>query len=206
MKRLMLTGFEPFLHFPVNPTQQIVKLLDGQQLGPFQIMSVVLPVEFSRSAEVMLQKFQEWQPEVVVSLGLAAGRSKITPERIAINCCDGDPDNNGVRLEDEPIVADGPAAYFSTLPLREMVNVLKQHHIPAEISNTAGTYLCNLVMYRMLHFINQNQLSVLSGFIHLPATHELALMANQELPSWSLETLTEGVQLALEVISNQVGS
>ncbi|MBO8162828.1 MAG: pyroglutamyl-peptidase I [Brevibacillus sp.] len=198
MKKLLLTGFVPFLDYTINPSQQIVQALDRQQIGAYEVVGTILPVEFAKSAAVLLETYERVQPDAVISLGLAAGRERITPERVAINCNDGDADNSGVQVQDQPIAADGPAAYFSTLPIRRMVNRLLERNIPAEISNSAGTYLCNNVMYQMLHYLHQRQLDVPAGFIHIPASHELAAQMKRSIPSWSLDTLTAAIHTAIE--------
>ncbi|WP_417898665.1 pyroglutamyl-peptidase I [Bacillus haimaensis] len=201
MKKLLLTGFVPFLDFPVNPTEEIVKSLDGTTIGDYQIISKVLPVDFQQSEKDILQHYTEIQPDAVVSLGLAAGRTHITPERIAINCKDGAPDNNGVTCQDEPINPDGPDGYFSTLPIRAMVNHLTENGYPAKVSNTAGTYLCNNVMYAILHKIAEEhkQDQIKAGFIHIPASHDLAIQLKNS-PSWSQRDLTEAIRLALQTL------
>lgn len=197
MKKLLLTGFVPFLDNPINPTEEIVKALEGQIIAGFEVVGRVLPVDFAESATQCLKHVDEVSPDVVISLGLAAGRSKITPERIAINCRDGEPDNSGVRLQDAPIDENGPAGYFSTLPIREFVNASIEKGYPAAISNTAGTYLCNNVMYSVLHKIEQEQLPMRAGFIHIPASHELALQKSG-IPSWSLADLTAAIRAMIE--------
>ncbi|MBA2876151.1 pyroglutamyl-peptidase I [Thermaerobacillus caldiproteolyticus] len=197
MKKLLVTGFVPFLDFSVNPTEQIVKNLDGTTIGGYEIYGRILPVDFSESATKCIEYFENIQPEVVISLGLAAGRTKITPERIAINCKDGGPDNRGVRMQDEPIEIDGPAGYFSTLPIRRFVNVLNENGYPAQISNTAGTYLCNNVMYSILHKIYSENRNVRAGFVHIPASHELAIQ-HPNIPSWSQNDLYQAVICMIE--------
>ncbi|BDG43673.1 pyroglutamyl-peptidase I [Saccharococcus caldoxylosilyticus] len=199
MKKLLLTGFVPFLEFPINPTEQIAKNLDGASIGKYHIYGRGLPVDFSQSALTCLEYLEQIQPDVVISLGLAAGRTKITPERIAINCKDGGPDNQGVWAQDELIVEDGPAAYFSTLPIRRFVNVLNEKGYPAQISNTAGTYLCNNVMYSVLHKVSSENMPVKAGFVHLPASHELAIQ-RPTLPSWSQEDLQNAVVCMIEAL------
>lgn len=196
MKKLLLTGYEPFLDNPINPTMEIVKELDGKTVGGYLISGKVLPVEFKKTAEVAFRYYEEIKPDVVISLGLAPGRNRITPERIAINCNDGEPDNEGYAPVDEPIIEDGPAGYFSTLPIRRFVNVLNEKGYPAEISNTAGTYLCNHIMYHMLHKADKENNQVLAGFIHIPASHELAVKA-KHLPSWSSKDLLDSVMLMI---------
>ncbi|WP_449538026.1 pyroglutamyl-peptidase I [Ferdinandcohnia sp. Marseille-Q9671] len=199
MKKLLLTGFVPFLDNPINPTEEIVKVLQGQTIGGYEIIGKILPVDFSESAKQCIENVDVIKPDVVISLGLAAGRSKVTPERIAINCRDGAADNNGVKLQDSPIEVTGPAGYFSTLPIRTFVNASVEKGYPATISNTAGTYLCNNVMYSVLHKIEQEQLPMIAGFIHIPASHELALNKNG-IPSWSQADLTESIKVMIEVL------
>ncbi|QOR66477.1 pyroglutamyl-peptidase I [Cytobacillus suaedae] len=200
MKTLLLTGFEPFLGFPINPTEQIVNALDGQTIGGYQIVGKILPVDFAESAVKCLEYFTEVQPDVVINLGLAGGRSKMTPERIAINVRDGEADNRGVKLQDSPIEEEGPAGYFSTLPIRRFVDTLQEKGLPANISNSAGTYLCNNVMYSVLHKIEKEGLNnVRAGFIHIPASHELAVK-HPKLPSWSSTDLEQAVRYMIEVL------
>ncbi|QFT90906.1 Pyrrolidone-carboxylate peptidase [Bacillus sp. THAF10] len=200
-RKLLLTGFEPFLNFTINPTEEIVKELDQQVIGEYKVESRVLPVDFTESEKLLLAYMEEVQPDAVVCLGLAAGRAHITPERIAINCKDagGAPDNNGVVLQDTPINQDGPDGYFSTLPIRAMVNHLNENHYPAKVSNTAGTYLCNNVMYAALNHYAATKAEVPAGFIHIPASHQLATQLTNT-PSWSQADLTAAMKLAIEVM------
>jgi pyroglutamyl-peptidase len=193
MKTLLLTGFEPFLEFPINPTEKIVKELDGACIGGYQIKGLLLPVNYREAGERILEEIKKQEPDAVLSLGLAAGRSTITPERIAINCRDGAPDNNGVVLNDASIIEDGPDGYFSTLPIRQFVNKLNESGFPAKISNSAGTYLCNNVMYVVLHEVKDRP----AGFVHIPASHELVLHGKKEMPSWSDRDLLEAVKIMI---------
>jgi len=196
MKTLLLTGFEPFLEFPINPTEKIVKELDGACIGGYQIKGLLLPVDYQEAGVRILDEIKEQNPDAVLSLGLAAGRSTITPERIAINCRDGAPDNNGVVLNDAAIIEDGPDGYFSTLPIRKFVDALHENGFPARISNSAGTYLCNNVMYVVLHESKDRP----AGFVHIPASHELVLDGKKELPSWSHYDLLEAVKVMIRTI------
>jgi pyroglutamyl-peptidase len=198
MKKLLLTGFRPFLDYPVNPTMRIVEELDGKKFGDYIVVGRILSVDFRKSGKELLEHYEDVQPDAVISLGLAGGRYKITPERIAINCSDGDPDNEGNRPVDEQIAeSDGADGYFSTLPIRQMVEKLIETGYPSEISNTAGTYLCNNVMYTMLHRIKQDGAEVPSGFIHIPASHELAIQ-HGKIPSWSHRDVLEGIKVCIE--------
>jgi pyroglutamyl-peptidase len=197
MKKLLVTGFEPFLDHKMNPTESIVKELDSMTIGSYEIIGRVLPVEYEEASPKLLDFVGEFQPDAVISLGLAAGRNKITPERVAINVNDGVKDNLGSVPVDEPIIVEGPVAYFSTLPIRKMVNALLENGIPAEISNTAGTYLCNNVMYSVLYELEKNGRDLLAGFIHVPASFELG-MGEGNFPSWPLDTIQKAVRIIIE--------
>ncbi|GIN63568.1 pyrrolidone-carboxylate peptidase [Robertmurraya siralis] len=202
MRKLLLTGFEPFLNFTINPTMRIVEELHGKIVGDYQIQSEVLPVDFRKAGKLLLEHVDKIQPDSLISLGLAGGRYKLTPERIAININDGESDNSGNVLEDEVIESDGQDAYLSTLPIRQMVNRLKEEELPAEISNTAGTYLCNHVMYQGLHYAKTRQIQMTSGFIHIPASHELAIQ-HGKIPSWSHADLKRGIEICIKVLSER---
>lgn len=193
--KLLLTGFEPFLNNATNPTEMIVNELHGQIINGYQIIGEILPVEFNKSGKQFIELLEKQQPNAVISLGLAAGRNRITPERIAINCNDGPADNVGYKPNGERIFENGPDGYFSKLPIYEMVEELKKHGLPAEISNTAGAYLCNNIMYHGLHYFEQQGQKVPSGFIHIPASHLLAI--DRDIPSWSDADLVKGIQIAI---------
>lgn len=199
MKTILLTGFEPFLDYPVNPTMRIAEELDGATIGDYQVCSRMLPVDFGKASARLIGVIREVEPDITVSLGLAAGRYKITPERVAVNVKDGDTDNEGYHPVDEPIEEEAPDAYFTTLPVRAMVDSLLEAGLPAEISNTAGTYLCNNVMYAGLHYASTENQKMKSGFIHIPASHELAIR-HGKIPSWSHDDLLRGVRVCLETI------
>ncbi|MEH7344368.1 pyroglutamyl-peptidase I [Bacillus sp. JJ1532] len=200
MKTLLLTGFEPFLKFSINPTMRIVEELHEKEVGNYKIHSEVLTVDFKNSGKQLLAHLEKIQPDAVISLGLAGGRYKITPERIAINVNDGEPDNSGNIPVDEVIQEEGADGYMTTLPIRKMVNRLIEEGLPAEVSNTAGTYLCNHVMYQSLHFASLNKRQMPSGFIHIPASHELAIQ-HGKIPSWSHEDLKKAILTCIQVLS-----
>lgn len=200
LKTLLLTGFEPFLNFPINPTEEIVKELEGQYIGGYKIIGKILPVDFQSAGELLIKLFNEINPSAVVSLGLAGGRFKITPERIAINCNDGAADNQGNKFIGKKIDEEGPDGLFSSLPVQAIVDQLNINKFPAEVSNSAGTYLCNNVMYQMLNELKKKNKQIPSGFIHIPASHELATL-DRNIPSWSQNDLTNAIKLAIDVIS-----
>lgn len=203
MKTLLLTGFEPFLSFTVNPTMKIVEELNGQNIGDFHIIGKTMSVDFAKSGSQLISLIKEIKPDAVISLGLAGGRSKITPERIAINIKDGAADNEGNAPVDEVIHQDGPAGYLSTLPIRAMVERLKESGYASAISNTAGTYLCNNVMYEGLHHIATTDMNIPSGFIHIPASHELAVQ-HGSVPSWSHHDLKDSISICISVLSDSL--
>ncbi|WP_075617203.1 pyroglutamyl-peptidase I [Paenisporosarcina indica] len=203
MKTLLLTGFEPFLSFTLNPTMKIVEELNGQHIGDFQIVGKTMTVDFKSSGEQLISFIKEVKPDAIISLGLAGGRSKITLERIAINIKDGAADNEGNIPVDEMIQLDGPAGYMSTLPIRLMVEKLRELGYPASISNTAGTYLCNNVMYEGLHYVQTNDMDIPSGFIHIPASHALAI-EHGDVPSWSHDDLKSSISGCISVLSDSL--
>ncbi|WP_078592983.1 pyroglutamyl-peptidase I [Evansella clarkii] len=196
MKTLLLTGFEPFLNFPVNPTMEIVKELDNEVINGYKVAGRILTVDFNRSGDQLVKEIERVNPDAVISLGLAGGRFKITPERIAINCNDGEPDNTGYKPDGEKIDDAGEDGIFTTLPVKQMVAALGEQGYPAEISNTAGTYLCNNVMYRGLRYFQQEKSQVPSGFIHIPASHDLAIR-HGKIPGWPQRDLTESIRVCI---------
>ncbi|SFA87555.1 pyroglutamyl-peptidase [Lentibacillus halodurans] len=191
MKKLLLTGFEPFLAFSINPTAEIVRKLNQRKMNNFQVVGDILTVDFQKSGKQLVDIIEDHNPDAIISLGLAAGRNRITPERIAINCNDGPQDNGGYKPVGEKIFADGPDGLFTRLPIRQMVKHLQNAGLPAEISNTAGAYLCNHVMYHGLYYFDGP-----AGFIHLPASHALAV--EKKLPSWSQQDLLQAVKVCIE--------
>ncbi|BAS26882.1 pyroglutamyl-peptidase I [Limnochorda pilosa] len=197
---VLVTGFEPFLTFPVNPSGQIAAALDGEALGTGRVVGRVLPVAYERAGEMVEALLDELRPDAVVALGLAAGRERICFERVAINCMDGEVDNQGVRHQDELIDPQGPAAYFTTLPIRAMEEQLRAEAIPAAISNTAGTYLCNYVMYRLLHHLSRTGRRIPAGFVHLPASHDLAVALERPVPSWPADDLKRATERSVEAL------
>ncbi|MEK4299194.1 pyroglutamyl-peptidase I [Oceanobacillus sp. FSL W8-0428] len=199
-KKLLLTGFEPFLDFSINPTMKIAEELNEAAIGDYTITSHILSVDFHKAGKQLLQLIEETKPDAIISLGLAGGRFKINPERIAINVNDGPKDNQGHKPDNEVIWEDGADGMFSTLPISRMVQQLKAQGLPAEISNTAGTYLCNHVMYQALHYTKTKNLGLPAGFIHIPASHELAI-EHGKIPSWSHDDLKRAITICIETLS-----
>lgn len=200
MKKLLLTGFEPFLGFSTNPTYQIANNLEGKEIHGYHIIGEILSVDFSESGKQMLALLDEYNPDAVISLGLAAGRNCVNLERIAINCNDGPVDNNGFKPDGEVIFPDGQDGYFSTLPIKHIESTLKDEGLPVKISNTAGAYLCNNVMYHALYYFHIRGKMVPTGFIHLPASHKLAIEKN--MPSWSEDDLHQAVEISIRSLAS----
>lgn len=200
MKKLLLTGFEPFLDFTLNPTMKVVEELNEEIIGDYQVIGRILPVDFMEAGGMIIDWINDIEPDAVVSLGLAAGRFKMTPERIAVNLKDGPVDNEGNQPVDEPVKLEGSAGYLSTLPIRQMVNRMKEEGLPSDLSNSAGAYLCNNVMYEVLHYMAIHKKEIPAGFIHMPASHELAI-EHGNVPSWPHRDLVKGVRICLEAVA-----
>lgn len=199
MKKLLLTGFEPFLEYPINPTIKIIEELDGNVINNYQIIGRILSVDFRKSGQQLLHEISNINPDAIISLGVAIGRFKITPERIAINCNDGEPDNSGFTPNGEKIFMDGQDGIFTTLPIDSMIDRLTEAGLPSEISNSAGTYLCNNVMYHGLYDNLKRKANCPVGFIHIPASHELAIK-NKRIPSFSHDDLVTAVEICIKCL------
>ena len=197
--RLLLTGFEPFGGSGVNPSQQIVLALAQKGAAGVDLCTAILPVDRVGGPASALAAIEAQRPDAVLCLGQAARRPALSIERVAINLLDyAIADNAGNRVVDEPVVAGGPAAYFATLPLRRMLAAVQAAQTPCELSLSAGAFLCNQVMYAVLHYLALHMPDVRAGFIHVPALPEQ--VASKPAPSMSLETMITGVQAAISVI------
>jgi pyroglutamyl-peptidase len=197
-RHVLLTGFEPFDGDSVNPSGEVAKRLDGQALGGCVVRSVVLPVQHEAAGAVVAPLLRAPGLAAVVHLGLAGGRARVSLERVAVNVMDYTrPDAHGHVLCDVACVPDGPPAYFSTLPLREMLAALTAEGIPAMISNTAGTFLCNYISYTTLHALKGRALAIPTGFIHLPFLPSMVTAHDREEPSMDVATMTRAVEIVL---------
>ena len=194
-KTILITGFEPFGGEKRNPSQEIAQALDGRVIAGRRVVGAVLPCVFGRSLAELKKLLRRHRPELVVCVGQAGGRAEITPERVAINVDDARiADNAGRQPIDQPIIPGGPAAYWSKLPLKAIVVALRKKKIPAAVSQTAGTFVCNHVFYGLMHALRR-QRGVRGGFIHVPF---LPGQARKGQPSLPLETMTKAVALAVE--------
>lgn len=204
MKKLMITAFEPFGGETKNPSLEAARQVEKVSFAGTLLRVVELPVNRYPAIEVALDAINAARPDVVIMLGEGGGRYRITPERVAINVDDYRiPDNAGNQPAGEPIIEGGPVAYFSTLPIRAITERLIGSQVPAEISNSAGTFLCNRLFYSVMHHISMEGLPIIAGFIHLPYMYEQVL-TRRDVPGMSRETLVEGVRLAIEVALDHV--
>ena len=199
---ILVTGFEPFGGHTVNPSEELAKALDGRRIGGCAVAGAVLPVHHADASTRVSLLLAELAPLAVVHLGLAEGRARIALERVALNVMDYRiPDNAGYRAEGEPCEPEGPAAYFSTLPLPEILLALGLEGIPAYISSSAGTYLCNQTLYRTLHEIVMREHAARAGFIHLPLLPAMVAASQLDQPSMDLPLMQRGVEVALRAIA-----
>ena len=203
MMKILVTGFDPFGGEKINPALETIKRLPDTILGA-QIIKLEIPTVVGKSLAKIKEAVEKENPDVVLSIGQAGGRSEITVERIGINIDDCRiPDNEGNQPIDEPVVKGGPAAYFVTVPIKAIVENIKAHNIPASISNTAGTFICNHVCYGVAHLAAARTAAgkpMKSGFIHIPFLPEQVIGKPALTPSMSLETIVSGITHALEAI------
>lgn len=197
--KCLVTGFDPFGGEEINPALEAVKLLP-EEINGAKIVKLEIPTVFGKSAEVVQTKIEEIQPDVVLNIGQAGGRFAISPERVAINVDDARiPDNEGNQPVDEAIQPQGQPAYFSQLPIKAMVAAMKEAGIPAVVSNTAGTFVCNHIMYQVQYMIDTKYPEMKGGFIHVPfIPQQVVDKAGQ--PAMSIEDIAKGLTAAVEAI------
>ena len=197
--KLLLTAFDPFGGETVNPAQQAVEAV-ADRVGEVEIVKLVVPTVFGRSIDVVAEAIEKHSPDAVLCIGQAGGRPDLTPERIAINMDDARiPDNEGNRPVDDPIRNDGQAAYFSTLPVKAMVEAIRAAGIPASLSNTAGTFVCNHLMYGVLYTLEKKYPGVRGGFMHVPFLPS-QVQDGRQYPSMSRESIVRGIEAAVRAI------
>ena len=200
IKTVLLTGFEPFNGATINPAWEAVRALEGWQGDGFQVEVRQLPCVFGDAIEDLTALIDELHPDVVIAVGQAGGRPDISVERVAINVDDASIlDNGGQQPVDTAIAADGPAAYFSTLPIKAIVHALRERGLVAGVSQTAGTFVCNHVFYGLMHYAATQPQPIKAGFIHVPFLPEQAAARPDAPPSMALEDIIAGVKLAVEV-------
>ncbi|NDO82487.1 pyroglutamyl-peptidase I [Citrobacter sp. NCU1] len=196
MKTVLITGFEPFGGEQINPSWDVVSRLDNAIIAGCRVVARQLPCVFGESLTVLNAAIDALSPSLVLAVGQAGGRADITVERVAINVDDARiPDNRGKQPVDEPIVMEGPAAWFSTLPIKAMVAAMREAGVPASVSQTAGTFVCNHVMYGLLHKLRSRP-EVKGGFIHIPYLPEQAT-AHPGAPSMATATVRQALEIAI---------
>ena len=201
-----MTGFEPFGAHTVNPSEGLAKAVDGRRVGDLGVVGMVLPVHHADAARRLTAALAEARPTSIVHLGLAAGRARVALERVAVNVMDYEqPDNAGFRASGEPCIPGGPTAYFSTVPLAAMLKALVEEGIPAYISNTAGTYLCNQKLYWTLHAVREGARPPSVGFIHFPLLPSMVAASGLEQPSMDFPLMLRAVETVLGVIARADG-
>ena len=197
--KILVTGFDPFGGEKVNPALEAVKSLPSVIHGA-EIRWVEIPTVFYQSAEVLEAEIVRYQPDVVLCIGQAGGRASLTPERVAINQDDARiPDNQGNQPIDTPIRLDGEAAYFSTLPIKAMVQAIKEVGLPATVSNTAGTFVCNHLMYQALYLADKKFPHMRAGFMHIPYMTE-QVINKPNTASMNLADIVKGIEAAIGAI------
>ena len=193
-KKLLITGFDPFGGETVNPSWEAVRLLP-EEIGACRLTKLQIPTVFGRAAETVLAASEKLQPDVILCIGQAGGRSGITPEVVGINLREARlPDNAGNQPTDVPVVENGPAAYFATVPVRAMVKAVNDAGISAALSYSAGTFVCNDVLYSLLHHYHGTETKV--GFVHVPFLPE---QAKENVPTMPLEQMTAALTAAISV-------
>ena len=197
--RVLVTGFEPFERDVVNPSWEVARALDGWACEGALVRAVKLPCEFNVAAARLEDALADWRPRLIICLGLAGGRADCSVERVAINLDDARiPDNGGQQPIDAAVIPGGPAAYFSTLPIKAIVHALRAANLPASVSNTAGNFVCNHVFYALMHRLatRPELAAARGGFIHLPCLPEQVARV-PGLPSMALDTQVAAVRVAI---------
>ena len=198
--KLLLTGFDPFGGQPINPALEAVKLV-ADKIGNIEIVKLEVPTVFYKSIETVDKAIAEVKPDVVLCIGQAGGRYDITPERVAINVNDARiADNEGQQPLDGPIFEDGDTAYFTDLPIKAMVANVREAGIPASVSNTAGTFVCNHLMYGVLYLAAKKYPGLRGGFIHVPFIPSQVVNRPTPAPCLSVEMIAQGLEACIRAI------
>ncbi len=200
MKKVLVTGFDPFGGEKINPAYEAVKLLPDEIAG-VKIIKKEIPTVFQKGADTVYKAIQENQPDYVLCIGQAGGRSQMTPEWVGINFRNARiADNEGNQPIQVPVVENGPDAYFTMLPVFSMVEKMKANGIPASVSYTAGTYVCNDVLYSVVHFCKTEFKNTKAGFMHVPYAIEQVVNHPNGTPSLNLKDIAKGIKLSIEAI------
>lgn len=193
--KLLLTAFDPFGGDCVNPAQEAVRQV-ADRIGNVEVVKLEVPTVFGKSVAAVAEAIGRERPDAVLCVGQAGGRYGLTPERVAINVDDASiPDNEGNRPVDVPIFEDGAPAYFSTLPIKAMTAKIREAGLPASVSNTAGTFVCNHLMYGVLYTLEKHYPGIRGGFLHVPFIPSQTLQ--KPAPSMSVRDITRGIEAAI---------
>ena len=204
---ILLTGFEPFGTYTTNPSGEVAKALDGRAFGAEVVRGVVLPVHHREAALAVTRLLDEVAPRAIVHVGLAGGRARIALERVAVNVMDFEiADNAGYRAAGEACMPGGPVAYFSTLPLGAILDALVAEGVPAYLSSSAGTFLCNQTMYTTRDLLERRGLTSPAGFIHLPQSAAMVATSRLDQPSMDLPLMIRAIETALRVTASSLSS
>lgn len=196
-KVIVITGYEPFGGDTYNPSMELAKNLDGKEYKDYIFRYATIPVNRKQCLKAVEKALSDFSPSIMICTGLAGGHSAIAVERAALNVTDFPiPDNEGYVSLNEAIDPEGPAAYFSTLPIRAIVKKIREAGVPAYVSNSAGTFCCNMVMYGLLNYIAKHSLPIRAGFIHVPFTPEMAADKMELFPTMDLTTMTKALETA----------
>ena len=199
--KLLLTAFDPFGGSPINPAQEAVRLVPDR-IGDVEIIKLEVPTVFGKSIDTVIAKMAEVRPDAVLCIGQAGGRYDLTPERVAINLNDARiPDNEGNQPIDVPVFNDGAPAYFSSLPIKAMVAGIREAGLPASVSNTAGTFVCNHLMYGVLYHIARSFPGVRGGFMHVPFVPSQTVDRPTPAPSMCERDIARGIEAAIAAIA-----
>jgi len=202
MKKLLLTGFEPFGGYKINPSDVISQELDDKSINNIKIVGKTIPLRYNEIYPIITELIEETNPEIIINMGQAP-RSSIAFERVAVNLADVSKGayNCGSMPDEEPIIEGGPVAYFSTIPVKKLVKYLTASNIPCYVSNSAGTFGCNQIMYCTLNYLDKNSFyhSIMAGFIHLPLLPEQTLNTPQS-SSMSLSLMKKAIELVIEYL------
>ena len=198
--KLLLTAFDPFGGDAINPALEAVKLV-ADKIGRFNIVKLEVPTVFRKSIDTVAKAIEEEKPDVVLCIGQAGGRFEITPERVAINVDDARiKDNEGNQPIDTKIFEDGENAYFTTLPIKAMVEAIREANLPAAVSNTAGTFVCNHLMYGVLYTLAKKYPHIKGGFTHVPFIPAQVARRTPVAPYMALEDIKRGLEAAIAAI------
>ena len=194
--KVLVTGFDPFGGEKLNPALEVIKSLPSEIQGA-EVRWLEVPTVFYKSAKILEEEIRIYQPDIVLCIGQAGGRKGLTPERVAINQDDARiQDNEGNQPIDRPIQLDGPPAYFSSLPIKAMVQAIKEEGLPASVSNTAGTFVCNHLMYQVLYLVEKEFPTIKAGFMHIPYMME-QVIDKPNTPAMDLVDIVRGIEAAI---------